>query len=1038
MLLNSGLNVARASKSFRPSLLKGGSLGVALATALTSFAPAFAADECGVGTAGTFTCAAVVPYGNITYVPTGDLTLITNNGVVVNGTITVDGVGATKITNNGTVATSANGAAGIVANGTTSVVITGNGPISTSGSSADGISVNAGDVPVTIDVGNITTVGNSSNAVLANATGDISVKTGVIKTQGDLAVGVLSRTDGGSLTVSTGDITTAGFVSGGVRIYAAEDISVTTGTIKTAGAYAEGVFAKSYNGAATIKTGNVTTIGDNATGVSVAGVGDVIVTTADVMTKGFDGDAILASSSTGTVVVTTGVIKTEGESAWGVTANSAGSASVTTGDVTTTGKTARGIAVVSANGSASVIATNVTTTGADSAAIVARGVSAIVTSTGTVSASGTPAITSGNAITVTGTAGNATANVNNVSATGGTATQRALVVTATGIATATISGAATTAAGDRVVQLTGATTVATVTASGSIIGSVNALFLGGTAGSSLTNAGSIVAGATGAAVTSTGGPLTLTNSGTIGSGANLAILAIGGPATVSNSGTINGYITLTAGNDTVTNTGFFNAPVNSDFGGGTDTFNNSASGTLNIARGTVVPTAVTFAGLEAFNNSGTINLVNGHVGDTLTLPGTYVGLAGSVLAVDINAATATGDRLIVGGAATGTTNVVLNNISSTNAVATNGTILVATAGAGSSAAAFRLASQSQNVGFINYQVIASTVVGGGSNFALVGTPGDSVLHFLKINEAAQSLWYKSADVVSTHLSEVRDAKWSADAVAGGRVWGVMYGGVQTRDSSDTGSAFGLSRTVDTSYKQDDFGGQIGVDLGGTSGESSFVFGLTGGYLNSKLTFQNAADRTSFDVVNGGVYASFTSGALFANALAKYDHYWIKSRSPAANFSDSYQGKSYGAQGEVGMRFGSDTFYAEPIISGAYVQTDLNSPVLTNAALDFDKLNGLRGKAGLRIGSAFNLGANRAVIYASGNAVHEFRGREGVNFTSGGTTFGYRNNRIGTYGEGKIGLSIVSQGGVTGFIEGFGNYSNDYTGGGARAGLRIKL
>ncbi|MDB5725530.1 MAG: hypothetical protein JWQ16_2284 [Novosphingobium sp.] len=1037
MLLNSGFNVVRASKSFRPSLLKGCSLGVALATALTSAAPAFADGECGIGTAGTFICAAAVPYGDITYAPTGDLTLITNAGVVVNGTIKVDGVGATKVTNNGTVATSANSAAGIVANGTTSVVITGNGPISTGGSSADGISVNAGDVPVTIDVGNITTAGNNSNAVLANAIGDISVKTGVIKTQGDLAVGVLGRTDGGSLTVSTGDITTTGFVSGGVRLYAAEDISVTTGVVKTAGGYAEGVFAKTYNGAAVIKTGNVTTTGDNATGVSVAGVGAVTVTTADITTKGFDADAIIASSSAGAVVVTAGVIKTEGESAWGVTANSAGSATVTSGNVTTTGKTARGISAVSTNGSAAVIATNVTTTGADSAAIVARGVSAVVTSTGTVSASGSPAITSGTAITVTGTAGNATATVNNVSATGGTATQRALVVTATGIATATINGAATTVAGDRVVQLTGATTVATVAGSGSIIGSVNALFLGGTSGSSLTNAGSIVGGATGAAVTSAAGPLTLTNSGTIGSNANLALLAIGGPATVSNSGTINGYITLTAGNDTVTNTGFFNAPVNSDFGGGTDTFNNGAGGTLNIARGTAVPTAVTFAGLEAFNNNGTISLVNGHVGDTLTLPGTYVGLAGSVLAVDINASTATGDRLIVVGAATGTTGVVLNNISSTNAAATNG-IVVATGGAGSSAATFRLANQSQNIGFINYQVVASAVAGGGSSFALVGTPGDSVLHFLKINEAAQALWYKSADVVSTHLSEVRDAKWSADAVAGGRVWGVMYGGVQTRDSSDTGSAFGLSRTVDTSYKQDAFGGQIGVDLGGTSGGSSLVFGLTGGYLNSQLTFQNTADRTSFDVVNGGVYASFTSGSLFANALAKYDHYWIKSRSPAANFSDRYQGNSYGAQGEIGMRFGSDTFYAEPVISGAYVQTDLDSPELTNAALDFDKLDGLRGKAGLRIGSAFNLGANRAVVYASGNAVHEFKGRQGLNFTSGGTTFSYRNSRIGTYGEGKIGLSIVSQGGVTGFVEGFGNYSSDYKGGGARAGLRIKL
>nr|WP_239026090.1 autotransporter outer membrane beta-barrel domain-containing protein [Sphingomonas paeninsulae] len=227
-------------------------------------------------------------------------------------------------------------------------------------------------------------------------------------------------------------------------------------------------------------------------------------------------------------------------------------------------------------------------------------------------------------------------------------------------------------------------------------------------------------------------------------------------------------------------------------------------------------------------------------------------------------------------------------------------------------------------------------------------------------------------------------------------------------------------------------------MGGTSGESAFVFGVTSGYVSSALTFQNSADRTSYDVVNGGVYASFVSGTVFANALAKYDHYWIDSRSPVANFSSRYHGESYGAQGELGVRFGSDTFYAEPLVSGSYVRTDLNSPVANNASIDFDKLDGVRGKVGLRIGSAFDMGTSRAVVYLSGNAVHEFKGRDGLSFTSDSTTFNYRNDRIGTYGEGKLGINIVSASGVTGFVEGFGNYGDDYKGGGARAGLRIKL
>jgi hypothetical protein len=178
--------------------------------------------------------------------------------------------------------------------------------------------------------------------------------------------------------------------------------------------------------------------------------------------------------------------------------------------------------------------------------------------------------------------------------------------------------------------------------------------------------------------------------------------------------------------------------------------------------------------------------------------------------------------------------------------------------------------------------------------------------------------------------------------------------------------------------------------------------------------------------------------MLANALAKYDHYWIDLRSPVASFRSKYNGESYGAQGELGFRFGSDTCYAEPVISGSYVRTDLDSPSVTSATIDLDKLDGVRGKAGLRIGSAVDLGSSRAVVYLSGNAVHEFKGRQGLSFTSGGTAFNYRNDRIGTYGEGKIGFNITSPGGVTGFVEGFGNYSNEYKGGGARAGLRIKL
>ncbi len=117
--------------------------------------------------------------------------------------------------------------------------------------------------------------------------------------------------------------------------------------------------------------------------------------------------------------------------------------------------------------------------------------------------------------------------------------------------------------------------------------------------------------------------------------------------------TINGRILLTANGDTVNNSGIFNANSSSDFGAGADVFNNS--GTLRVLGQSATAGTVTLTGLETFNNSGLVDLRNGHVGDVLALPGTYTGTGAAQLGLDVNLGTSTftGDQLRVGGAADG-------------------------------------------------------------------------------------------------------------------------------------------------------------------------------------------------------------------------------------------------------------------------------------------------------------------------------------------------------------------------------------------------
>ena len=78
-------------------------------------------------------------------------------------------------------------------------------------------------------------------------------------------------------------------------------------------------------------------------------------------------------------------------------------------------------------------------------------------------------------------------------------------------------------------------------------------------------------------------------------------------------------------------------------------------------------------------------------------------------------------------------------------------------------------------------------------------------------------------------------------------------------------------------------------------------------------------------------------------------------------------------------------------------------------------------------------------YASAMAVHEFKdGNDGITFNSGPFALHYDNQRIGTYGQGKLGFSITTPGGVTGFIEGTGDVSDHYKGVGGRAGIQLKF
>jgi outer membrane autotransporter protein len=659
-----------------------------------------------------------------------------------------------------------------------------------------------------------------------------------------------------------------------------------------------------------------------------------------------------------------------------ITASARGNLSITADRTVTTGNQSAGI--VATGTSVAIRANSISASGSGSGALYATG--------GTVSVTADNVSSTTTSITISST-GSATLAVGSVSSDGGSA----------------ISLTAGTSASVRVDRAIASAIGSSVTAG------TSASFTLGVSGRLDAGTQIVLAGREGS---------TFVNNGTItGNDGTPTISATAGPLRFANNGAFTGLIGFTAGNDAVVNTGTYRLLYAQDFGGGADTFTNA--GVLAVLPGTTAAGTVTLAGLEQFANQGLVDLHNGQAGDVLVLPGAFSGGTGSTLSVDVASGSngvVTTDRFVVSGGATGSTRIIVNQIGAGSLQA--GTV-IASAGPGSSSTAFVVDPARANQGLFHYEVGFDAAAG---TYSLATAPGDAVFRMLKVNEGAQQLWYRGADVWSSHVENLRHHS------GGARLWGQMFGGANSRDARQSMGSFGLTRSVDLSYRQDDFGAQLGLDIVAPSEGHGWIAGVMAGYLSSRLTFRNVPSRAAYDSANIGVYAGFTGSCLFANVLAQYDHVWIAVRDMEAGISNRTTGDSVGVQGELGVRFESASFSAEPILSLAYVRTGIGH--IRN--IELDRMNGLRSKAGVRLSHSHRLGnGSTLTAYLHPSYVHEFKGDAGLSFA----TLHYANQPIGDYAEGRIGVGVANRH-VASFLEGFGNWGGAYHGGGGRVGIRI--
>lgn len=957
------------------------------------------------------------------------------------GQLTTGGAGATGIL-------------GRIAGPTTGNV----GVLRTNGNDAAGIDlaadpivcaiVGAGACDVSLVGQDISTRGDGAAAVLIDAVGNVTTNLGALTTLGNGSTGLGIATDPVAclalgpgrcgINATTGPVNTGGDDAPGVDVDGGGDpVVVGTGPVDTGGNTSPGVVVTNP-GPTTVTTGPVTTGGDTSPGVVVdgsGGTGPTTVTTGPVTTGGGNSPGVVVDGGSGTTTVTTGPVTTTGNGSTGVDVAGTGPIVVDTGPVTTGGATSPGIDVDGGAGPITVRFDDVTTRGPDSPGVDVSGTGPITIEGGNVTTTGDRS----DGVTVGGGAGPVIADVDRVTV-GGAGSDGVVIGTTTG-------GQQVTAGPITVTGLGGNGIVATAGGCGAIditarddISAAQGAGIVASSGCTVrvtTLPGATVTGRTAAIDVTSGTGSTITIGDIVSATAGPAINVNGAAAavTIAPTGSVVGTVDLTDASDTLVNNGLFSTAANSSFGAGADSFVNR--GRVLVRPGATAAGSVTFTGLESFANNGSIDLRNGVAGDTLTLPGSFAGTGASSVGLDVSVglAGAIADRLVVSGAATGSTVISLAQLASNPNVLVNNLVLV-DAGANSAPTAFTLAS-ALPAGLVRYDLGFDAATG---DYALFGTPDTAAYRLAQLGSGARELFYRTNDAVSGHLQEMRGSgAGMGDDVRerSSALWGQMFGSADRSTARPTVSAFGQSRTVVLDNVQDFFGGQIGYDMGAVTGRGT-VFGVTAGYAGSTLGFRNSADRLGYEAVNGGVYAGVQAGAFFLNGIARYQHYWMDVIARSAGLRRKLEGDGYGGKVEAGVRLGSGGVFVEPGASIEYVHTDLDRLDGSPAAFTFDDAEGLRGKAGGRLGWERMSGASVTTVYLSGHYVHEFEGDGRTAFASGGQTVNLGSGPIGDYGRGTIGFSVLSGTRVSGFVEAFGDYGDNYKGGGARGGLSIRF
>ncbi|MFO1012627.1 MAG: autotransporter outer membrane beta-barrel domain-containing protein [Caulobacteraceae bacterium] len=514
-----------------------------------------------------------------------------------------------------------------------------------------------------------------------------------------------------------------------------------------------------------------------------------------------------------------------------------------------------------------------------------------------------------------------------------------------------------------------------------------------------------------------GAPVTIVNSGTITTGAanhkGIAIDTTGAaPVTLTNTatGVIDGRIQA-GGKVTFNNAGTWTTNGVSRFGNAASASGNTLTNTGIVAVGNDSPAGkvndATFKNLGRFQNgtasaTGTITMVNGRAGDSLTIDGDYKGTKGhSVLALDafLGGNGSNADVLNIGGASTGQTVIRINDTNAGKGGLNTAGITLVTGVTGKND--FVLDTTAPNYdakqggipkGLFVYELstkggeaeLTSSINLKGAQLPTLLTAlqeiffGSGLSEFLTgdvpaFAEDSPRLWMNSSnwrpDEVNPYRSET--ASLTRPGLQAGFDTALVAERAVSRVSDQTGETLSMN----AGYSQNTSSIVTGFDLvRGRRDDSAWTLGLAGGYIRSDQVFFTGQVLAQYDGARVGLYGRLARGAWRFDGEVRSDVLALRYLSTGADGAGTGRAASLGAQASaryIAPLGGSWTL--EPSAAVSVSATRLSDLELYGTPLAFSGGNSVRAALGLKLKGGWMLGDWRARAELTGQVWNEFAG-----------------------------------------------------------------